>query len=216
MVISSDHVLCQNPAMLNHMYISQSKFSYKIVFSLIVVFSTSSCTLLLLNGNISLGSYESKSRTFKCKLPGGALSKKVKVEDRSNELGETVTFSLDIGLLWRIDHLLIGKHKLAMLDISADRRQQLDLAKDNYMSLYLAQHAEKVEVEWEQYVVVDKTELLLAKTFVKWDGNEEERELLFSVDGEYLNVIHYAQNLSSNLQSFTTGAAGFYKGCEFH
>lgn len=188
----------------------------KLIITSIVIVSTTSCTLLLLNGNLSLGSYESKSNTFKCKLPGGALSKKVKIEDRGNELGETVTFSLDIGLLWRIDHLYIGKHKLAMLDVSVDRRQQLNAAKDNYMSLYLAQHAEKVEVEWEQYVVVDKTELLLAKTFVKWGGNEEERELLFSVDGDYLNVVHYAQNLSSNLQSFTTGAVGFYKGCEFN
>lgn len=195
---------------------SFSKYYLRLIFISIIIVSTSSCTLLLLNGNLSLGSYQSKSHTFKCKLPGGALSKKVKVEDRSNELGETVSFSLDIGLLWRIDHLYIGKHKLAMLDISADRRQQLDLAKDNYMSLYLAQHEEKVEVEWEQYIVVDKAELLLANTFVKWGDNQEERELLFSVDGDYLNVIHYAQNVSSNLQSFTTGAVGFYKGCEFN
>lgn len=188
----------------------------KFIIVVMAMASTSSCTLLLLNGNLSLGSYESKSNTFKCKLPGGALSKKVKVEDRGNELGETVTFSLDIGLLWRIDHLYIGKHKLAMLDVEANRRMQLDLAKDKYMNLYLARHAEEVEVEWEQYIVVNKAELLLAKTYVKWTDNEEARELLFSVDGDYLNVVHYAQNLSSNLQSFTTGAVGFYKGCEFY
>ncbi len=165
---------------------------------------------------MSLGNYESTSHSFTCKLPGGTLSKKVKVEDRANELGETVNFSLDIGLLWRIDHLAIGKHKLAKFDVSADKRQQLESAKENYINLYLAQHTEKVEVQWEQYVVVNKAELLLIKAYVKWDDIEEERELLFSVDGSHLNVIHYAQNLSSNLQSFTTGAIGFYKGCEFY
>lgn len=156
-----------------------------------------------------------ESETFKCKLPGGALSSKVEIMDRSNELGETATFSLNIGLLWRIDHLYIGKHKLAILDISADKRQQLDQAKDNYMSLYLAQNADQVEVDWEQFMAVEDVEVLLTNTYINWDGHGEKRELLFSIDGNYLNVVHFAQNMSSNLQTFTTGAVGFYKSCEF-
>jgi|GEM_PF-3142067 len=181
----------------------------------ILIFSTSSCVLLLLNGNLSMGSYHAQSQTFSCKLPGGALSTNLDIIDRSNELGETATFSLDIGLLWRIDHLRIGAHKLAAIENITDSRQQLDQAKDNYMSLYLAQNADQVEVEWEQYVIVDDVEVLLTKTYVKWNDREENRELLFSVDGDYLNVVHYAQNLSSNLQTFTTGATGFYKSCDF-
>ena len=174
-----------------------------------------SCTLLLLNGRLSLGSYESKSATFKCRLPGGALSKRVDVLDRINDLGETVTFTLDIGLLWRLDHLRIGKHKLAKFETSLDKRQQLDQAKDNYMGLYLSQNADQVEIEWEQYIVVNDVEVLLTSTYVKWNDQEEKRELLFSIDGDYLNVVHYAQNVSSSLQNFTTNAVGFYKGCEF-
>lgn len=184
-----------------------------------VILSSTSCTLLLLNGHLSLGYYEAKSGTFRCKLPGGALSSKVEIMDRRNELGESATFTLNLGLLWRIDHLRIGKHKLAMIDNtnhSLDhKRVQLDLAKDNYMSLYLAKNADQVEVEWEQYLIVDDAEVLLTNTYVKWDEHEEKRELLFSIDGDYLNVVHFAQNMSSNLQTFTTGAAGFYKSCEF-
>ena len=175
-----------------------------------------SCTLLLLNGNLSLGIYEAKSATFKCKLPGGALSKSVDVVDRMNDLGETVTFTLDIGLLWRLDHLRVGKHKLAIFETSVDKRLQLDQAKDNYMGLYLTQNADQVEVDWEQYIVVNDVEVLLTSTYVKWDDQEEKRELLFSIDGDYLNVVHYAQNVSSNLQNFTTNATSFYKGCEFY
>ena len=215
MITTSDHVICQYPTMHTCIFSKLPKISLIIFFILISISCFSSCTLLLLNGNLSLGKYESSRHSFICKLPGGTLSKKVKVEDRSNELGETVIFSLDIGLLWRIDHLAIAKHKLATFDVSADRRQQLDSAKENYINSYLAQHTEKVEVEWEQYIVVNKEELLLIKTFIKWDDIEEEREILFSVDGGYLNIVHYAQNLSNTLQSFTTGAVGFYKGCEF-
>jgi len=192
-----------------------SNFPLKLFFIPIIIFSTASCALLLLNGNLSRGYYEAKSGTFKCKLPGGALSSKVEVMDRINELGETVTFSLNLGLLWRLDHLRIGKHKLAMIESSADRRTQLDQAKDHYMSLYLAQHADQVEIKWEQFLIVNDTEVLLTNTYVKWDDKEEIRELLFSVDSGYINVIHFAQNVSDNLQSFTTGAAGFYKSCQF-
>lgn len=195
--------------------------NYKAVFiRLFVVISVSflsnSCALLLLNGHLSRGYYEANSGTFKCKLPGGALSAKVEVMDRINELGETVTFSLHLGLLWRLDHLRIGKHKFAMFESSVDRRQQLDQAKYHYMSLYLAQHADQVEIQWEQFTIVDNVEVLLTNTYVKWDDKEETRELLFSIDGNYLNVVHYAQNLSDNLQTFTTGAAGFYKSCQFY
>ena len=169
-----------------------------------------------MNGSLSHGHYHAKSQTFKCKLPGGALSSSVDVLDRMNELGETVTFTLDLGLLWRLDHLLIGEHKLANIDLSQDRRVQLDQAKDNYMSAYLSQHSDKVELEWEQYQIIGDAEVLLTSAFVTWDDQEERRELLFSIDGDYVNVIHYAQNMSSKLQNFTTSAAGFYKSCEFY
>ena len=207
--------------MLSTACIHQALFmNYKPVFIryfavMLASLLSCSCTLLLLNGHLSLGSYEAKSATFKCKLPGGALSKTVDVMDRMNELGETVTFTLDIGLLWRLDHLRIGKHKLAMFEPSVDRRQQLDQAKDHYMSLYLAQHADQVEIKWEQFTIVNDVEVLLTNTYVKWDDKEETRELLFSINGDYLNVVHYAQNVSSNLQTFTTGAVVFYKSCSF-
>lgn len=179
-------------------------------------FFSSSCALLLLNGHLSHGSYEARSETFRCKLPGGALSSSADVVDRINELGETVTFTLEIGLLWRLDHLLLGKHKLAIVETGLDKRQQLDQAKDNYMSLYLSKNADQVEVEWEQYLTINDVDILLTSTYVSWDDHEERRELLFSIDGDYLNIIHYAQNISSDLQAFTTNAVSFYKGCDFY
>lgn len=178
--------------------------------------STTSCVLLLLNGNLSHGYYEASSQTFKCKLPGGALSSRVEVSDRVNALGETVTFSLDLGLLWRIDHLRLDKHKLATIDTSADRRIQLDQAKENYMNLYLSKHADQVDIDWEQYSIIEDKEVLLVSAYVKWADKQEQRELLFSLDGNYVNVVHFAQNLSTSLQSFTTSAAGFYQNCEFY
>lgn len=181
-----------------------------------VLLATSSCVLLLLNGSLSHGYYEASSQTFKCKLPGGALSSRVDVADKVNDLGETVTFTLDLGLLWRLDHLRIGKHALANVDINADKRKQLDQAKELYMRSYLVKHADKVEIEWEQYVIVNDTEVLLTSTYVKWDEKEEKREILFSIDGDYINVIHFAQNMSSTLHSFTTSASGFYQSCEFY
>lgn len=181
-----------------------------------VLLTTSSCVLLLLNGNLSHGYYEANSQTFKCKLPGGALSSQVEVTDRVNELGETVTFTLDLGLLWRLDHLRIGKHKLAIIEPGVDRRMQLDQAKENYMQAYLSQHADQVEIEWEQYVIVADSEVLLTSTYVKWADKEEKRELLFAIDGDYVNVVHFAQNMSNTLQSFTTSASGFYQNCEFY
>ncbi len=191
----------------------------KFLFTHVIVFSISGCVALLLNGHLSFSHYEAKSGTFKCKLPGGALSSRLDVIDRSNAIGETVTFSLDLGLLWRIDHLLIGKHKLAMLNNQSsslkERRNQLDLAKQNYISGYLAQNTDGVEIKWEQFVAVNNAEVLIANTYVKWEDREEVRELLFSIDGDYLNIIHYAQNVSTELQTFTTGAKGFYKSCNF-
>lgn len=165
---------------------------------------------------MSFGYYEAQSASFKCKLPGGALSQGIDVVDRVNELGETVTFTLDIGLLWRLDHLRVGKHRLARIETSLNKRQQLDQAKDNYLALYLLQNADKVELEWEQYTLVNGVEVLLTSTYVKWVDQEEKRELLFSIDGDYMNVVHYAQNLSSELQNFTTNASAFYAGCEFY
>ena len=190
---------------------------------LILIFcsmSLISCTLVLLNGNLSFGYYEPKSKTYKCKLPGGALSTKLGIVDRSNDIGETVTFSLNLGLLWRLDHLLIGKHKLAMLDNTKSspeaKRLQLDKAKEDYFNLYLTKNTDFVDVKWEQFDYVNEVEVLLASTYIKWEDKEEVRELLFSIDGDYLNIIHFAQNLSSDLQTFTTGAKGFYKSCEFY
>ena len=193
---------------------------FRIFSAATIVMLVSSCVLLLLNGNLSHGYYESVSKTFKCKLPGGALSRKVNVADSGNEIGETVTFSLDLGILWRLDHLRIGKHKLANIKTSPDnpekRRLELDRVKDSYINLYLRENIDVVEVKWEQFEIVDGNEVLLANTYVKWDDNEEIRELLFSIDGEYLNVVHYAQNVSSELQNITTGAVGFYKSCQFN
>ncbi len=186
---------------------------------LLFLFVLSGCVAVLLSGHLSFNHYEPKSGSFKCKLPGGALSSKLEISDRSNEIGETVTFSLKLGLLWRLDHLLIGKHKLAMIDKSSNspeaRRLQLDRAKEDYFNLYLTQNTDIVEVKWEQFDYVGDAEVLLANTYIKWDEEEEVRELLFSIDGDYLNIIHFAQNLSSDLQTITSGAKGFYKDCEF-
>ena len=192
----------------------------KVLLVLVISILISGCAAVLLSGHLSFNHYESKTGTFKCKLPGGALSSKLEVSDRSNDIGETVTFSLSLGLLWRIDHLLIGKHKLAMIDKTTNspevRRLQLDKAKEDYFNLYLIQNTDIVEVKWEQFDYVNEVEVLLASTYIKWEDEEEVRELLFSIDGDYLNIIHFAQNLSSDLQTFTTGAKGFYKSCEFY
>lgn len=191
----------------------------KILLVQVIILSISGCVALLLNGHLSFSHYEAKSGTFKCKLPGGALSSQLDVTDRSSAIGETVTFSLDFGLLWRIDHLLIGKHKLAMLNNQSgsleERRNQLDFAKENYILGYLLQNSDGVEINWEQFIETNNTEVLLVNTYVMWENKGEVRELLFSIDGDYLNIIHYAQNVSSELQTFTTGAKGFYKSCNF-
>ena len=202
-----------------HFYAYYALVFCKIVFVCLTATYLSGCVALLLSGHLSFNHYESKSATFKCKLPGGALNGRLQVTDRSNEIGETVTFSLDLGLLWRIDHLRIGKHKLAMLQSGVTtpeaRRVQLDQAKEDYFKLYLAQNTDQVEIQWEQFDLIDHKEILLANTYIKWEDKEEIRELLFSIDGDYLNIIHFAQNLSNDLQTITSGAKGFYKTCEF-
>ncbi len=202
------------------MFCSLKFFLHKSFLIFFLTISLSGCVALLLSGHLSFSHYESKSRTFKCKLPGGALNGRLEVTDRSNEIGETATFSLDLGLLWRIDHLRIGKHKLAMLNQSAikpeAKRLQLDKAKEDYFNLYLRKNTDNVEVKWEQFDQVNGVEVLIANTYIKWGDKEEVREILFSIDGDYLNIIHFAQNLSNELQTFTTGAKGFYKSCEFY
>ena len=187
------------------------KFFYLAFF----VFTIPSCALLLLNGHLSHGYYVSPSESFKCKLPGGAFSTQLNISDRSNSIGETVTFKLDTGLLWRVDHLHLNDHKLANLSGLKNRREQLEQAKLNYIKFHLETNIDIVEINWEQFKRVNETEVLIAHTYLKWDKLEEKRELLFSINGDYLNVVHYAQNISTELQNITSGSLGLYKSCEF-
>lgn len=179
------------------------------------IFTISSCALLLLNGHLSHGYYVSPSESFKCKLPGGAFSTQLKISDRSNSIGETVTFKLDTGLLWRVDHLHLDHHKLANLSGLKNRREQLEQAKLNYIKYHLETNVDIVEINWEQYKRVNEIEVLIANMYIQWDASEETRELLFSIDDNYLNVLHYAQNISSVSQNITSGSLGLYKSCEF-
>ena len=187
------------------------KFFYLAFF----VFTIPSCALLLLNGHLSHGYYVSPSESFKCKLPGGAFSTQLKISDRRNSIGETVTFKLDSGLLWRVDHLRLDQHKLAKLNGLKSKRKQLDEAKLNYFKYHLHPNVDITEINWEQFKRVNETEVLIAHTYLKWDKLEENRELLFSINGDYLNVLHYAQNISTELQNITSGSLGLYKSCEF-
>ena len=57
--------------------------------------------------------------------------------------------------------------------------------------------------------------MLISYTHLKSDDMEGVRELLFSVDGNYLNVLHHAQNISGNLDKVILGSLGLYKSCEF-
>ena len=187
----------------------------KFFYLAFCVFTISCCALLLLNGHLSHGYYVSPSETFKCKLPGGAFSRQLNISDRHNSMGETVTFKLDTGLLWRVDHLHLNDHKLANLSGLRNRREQLEQAKLNYIKFHLETNIDIVEINWEQYKRVNETEVLIAHTYLKWDKLEENRELLFSINGDYLNVLHYAQNISTKLQNITSGSLGLYKSCEF-
>ena len=176
---------------------------------------TASCALLLLNGHFSHGYYISPSETFKCKLPGGAFSTQLKVSDRSSAIGETVTFKLRPGLLWRVDHLHLNHHKLAKLNKLMIRRVQLEEAKENYFKHHLLPNVDIAEIRFEYYKRVKETDVLIVHTYLKWDASEEDRELLFSIDGNYLNVLHYAQNISDELKNITSGSFGLYKSCQF-
>ena len=195
--------------MRNYLYVAKSLC---LVF---VAVNLSSCVLLLLNGHLSHGYYISETESFKCKLPGGVFSRQLKIIDDSNSLGETVIFKLDLGLLWRVDHLKLGEHKVALVDQSLTLRENLDEAKNKYFLYHLIPNLDTVEVNWEHFNKINKSEVLIVHTYMKWDNQEEKRELLFSIDNGYLNVIHHAQNISSNLQKITFGAKDMYKSCQF-
>ena len=64
----------------------------RISVLLVLLMSLTSCVVLLLNGHLSHGYYVSPSESFKCKLPGGAFCRQLKITDSSNAIGETVTF----------------------------------------------------------------------------------------------------------------------------
>ena len=194
------------------------RFCICIINILVIVFFTvvtCSCALLLLNGHLSHGYYISPSETFKCKLPGGVFSRQLAVTDDSNTLGETVTFKLNLGLLWRVDHLRLGRHKLAILDKST-RRERLDQAKLNYFKYHLEPNLDDVDISLEYFKKINGAEVLTVQTYLKWKDKEEDRELLFSINNDYLNIIHHSQNISDNLQKITFGSEDLYKSCEFY
>ena len=179
------------------------------------IYICNGCALILLNGHLSHGYYVSPSESFKCKLPGGVLSRQVKITDSSSPSGETVTLKLDFGLLWRVDHLKIGKHKLAIIDTNNIKRKSLEDAKNLYFKDYLEKNLDIVEIEWEQYNFINGNEVLLLNTYLKWEDNEENRQLLFSIDNDYLNVIHHTQNISDKIEKITSNSLDVYKSCEF-
>ncbi|MCZ6564621.1 MAG: hypothetical protein O6852_00575 [Gammaproteobacteria bacterium] len=187
----------------------------RISVLLVLLMSLTSCVVLLLNGHLSHGYYVSPSESFKCKLPGGAFSRQLKITDRSNAIGETVTFKLEPGLLWRIDHLHLVHHELANFDSLTNRREQLEVVKFNYFKNHLLSNLEIAEIKSEQYKQINEVEVLIVYAYLQWDNAEDNRELLFSIDGDYLNVLHYAQNISENLQTITSGVTGLYKSCQF-
>ncbi len=187
----------------------------RISVLLVLLMSLTSCVVLLLNGHLSHGYYVSPSESFKCKLPGGAFSRQLKITDRSNAIGETVTFKLEPGLLWRIDHLHLVHHELANFDSLTNRREQLEVVKSTYFKNHLLSNLEIAEIKSEQYKQINEVEVLIVYAYLQWDNAEDNRELLFSIDGDYLNVLHYAQNISENLQTITSGVTGLYKSCQF-
>ena len=187
----------------------------RISVLLVLLMSLTSCVVLLLNGHLSHGYYVSPSESFKCKLPGGAFSRQLKITDRSNAIVETVTFKLEPGLLWRIDHLHLVHHELANFDSLTNRREQLEVVKFNYFKNHLLSNLEIAEIKSEQYKQINEVEVLIVYAYLQWDNAEDNRELLFSIDGDYLNVLHYAQNISENLQTITSGVTGLYKSCQF-
>ena len=211
----------QEPGIYDYVFITQASCMKRHVFlyRLIAVFAllplTASCTLALLNGRLSHGYYVSADESFRCKLPGGVLSRQLQISSRSSHIGETVTFKLNPRLLWRVDHLHLGHHKLASIGKLTDRRAQLEAVRSNYFTHYLESNLDTVDIQQELYVEANGTEVLIAQTYVKWGATEEMRQFLFSIDGEYLNVVHYLQNVQINLQAFTSGSLRMYKSCEF-
>ena len=191
-------------------------YNIKYLVILGIVGLNAACALVLLNGHLSHGYYVSPSKSFKCKLPGGVLSRQLEIRDSSNPSGETVTLNLKFGLLWRVDHLKIGVHKLAMIDKKDVKRKSLDQAKELYINNYLRMNLDSVEIEWEQYNYVNGNEVLLLSVHLKWGEDEESRQLLFSIDNEYLNIIHHTQNISKQLQKITSNSLDVYKSCEFY
>lgn len=191
-------------------------FNLVKIFTLVVFVSLSSaCTLLLMNERFSHSHYTSPSESYRCKLPGGILSSQLEVHERSNEIGETVSFSHKSGLYWRIDHLRIGSHKIAMLDETISRRERLEQAKLNYYRYHLEENVELAEIKWEQYTKENGEEVLVLYNYLKWKDAEENRELVFSIDEEYLNVVHHTQNVSDKIHKVTTNALDLYKSCVF-
>ncbi len=183
--------------------------------ALVCMMSLSSCMLLLTNEHLSHGYYVSPSETFRCKLPGGALSRQLHIRDQRNAVGETVTFKLGPHLLWRVDHLHLSQIKLKDMDKVRDRRAQLEKGKEHYFKYYLLPNLGSAEIRWERYEQTDDTEVLIAHTHLESDGMAGVRELLFSVDGDYLNVVHHVQGISGNLENIIQGSFGLYKNCEF-
>lgn len=175
----------------------------------------SSCAVFLLNGHLSHGYYISPDKTFRCKLPGGALSRQLHIWDQRSALGTTVTFKLGSRLLWRVDHLYLSRLKLKDLDKGLGRRAQLERGKEHYFKYYLLPNLGPAETKWERYERAGETEVLIAHTYLKSDGMKGIRELLFSVDGNYLNVLHHAQGISENLESIIPGSLALYESCEF-
>ncbi len=188
----------------------------KLIFILFVTITLCSCALILLNGRLSHGYYISSDDSFKCKLPGGVLSTQLEISDSNNSLGETVTFKHRLGLLWRVDHLKVSHHRLAIIDNSKNRRENLEQAKVNYIKYYLANNVDIIDINWELFDRVNDNDVLLVNAYLKWGEKEEGRELLFSINNNYLNVIHHSQNISSKLQKITSGAVDLYKSCEFY
>ena len=185
------------------------------LLALVCMATLSSCMLLLTNGRLSHGHYISPSETFRCRLPGGALSRQLHIWDQRSAVGETVTFRLSSRLLWRVDHLHLSQLKLKDLDKVQDRRAQLEKGKEHYFEYYLLPKLGPAQIRWERYERTDDVEVLIVHTHLESDGMVGVRELLFSVDGDYLNVVHHAQSISGNLENFILGSFGLYKSCEF-
>ena len=194
---------------------NESVATFRFLLSLTCMVLLSSCVVLLTNGRLSHGHYVSQSETFSCRLPGGVLSRQLDVWDQRGAVGESVTFKLGSRLLWRVDHLHLRQLKLKGLDKIQARREQLERGKDHYFKYYLLPKLGEAEIKWEIYKQVGGTEVLISYTYLKSDGMEGIRELLFSVDGNYLNVLHHAQNISGNLDKIILGSLGLYKSCEF-